>query len=72
MISHGSFVLLTGEPGYGKSQTVQWIANRLGQLWQRNCTLLPPNGISQESMNHSISNFSLNQYASNVGHEGSL
>jgi len=32
MISHGGFVLLTGEPGYGKSKTLQWIANRLGQL----------------------------------------
>ena len=32
LVSHGGFVLLTGEPGYGKSKTLQWIAKRLGQL----------------------------------------
>jgi general secretion pathway protein A len=32
LVSHGGFVLITGEPGYGKSKTLQWIAHRLGQL----------------------------------------
>lgn len=32
LVPHGGFVLLTGEPGYGKSKTLQWIAKRLGQL----------------------------------------
>lgn len=32
LVTHGGFVLLTGEPGYGKSKTLQWIAKRLGQL----------------------------------------
>lgn len=32
LVPHGGFVLLTGEPGYGKSKTLQWIAKRLGEL----------------------------------------
>ncbi len=30
MVSHGGFALITGEPGYGKSKTLQWLAARLG------------------------------------------
>lgn len=32
LVSHGGFVLLTGEPGCGKSKTLQWVAKRLSQL----------------------------------------
>ena len=32
MIAYGGFVLITGEPGYGKSKTLQWVAKRLSQL----------------------------------------
>lgn len=32
LVAHGGFVLITGEPGYGKSKTLQWIAKRLAQM----------------------------------------
>lgn len=32
LASHGGFALITGDPGYGKSKTLQWLASRLGQL----------------------------------------
>lgn len=32
LVSHGGFALITGDPGYGKSKTLQWLAARLGQL----------------------------------------
>lgn len=32
MIAHGGFALITGDPGYGKSKVLQWLAARLGQL----------------------------------------
>jgi len=32
LVTHGGFVLITGEPGYGKSKTLQWVAKRLAQL----------------------------------------
>jgi len=32
MISQGGFALITGDPGHGKSKTLQWIAQRLGRM----------------------------------------
>jgi general secretion pathway protein A len=32
MISQGGFALITGEPGQGKSKTLQWIAQRLSKM----------------------------------------
>ena len=32
MVYQGGFSLVTGEPGYGKSKTLQWLGARLGQL----------------------------------------
>jgi general secretion pathway protein A len=32
LVTQGGFVLITGEPGYGKSKTLQWVAKRLSQL----------------------------------------
>jgi hypothetical protein len=32
LVAHGGFVLITGEPGHGKSKTLQWIARRLAQM----------------------------------------
>jgi len=32
MLSQGGFALITGEPGQGKSKTLQWIAQQLGQM----------------------------------------
>ena len=32
LVSQGGFALLTGEPGHGKSKTLQWIATRLARL----------------------------------------
>ena len=32
MISQGGFALITGEPGQGKSKTLQWIAQRLSRV----------------------------------------
>jgi general secretion pathway protein A len=32
MISQGGFALITGEPGQGKSKTLQWIAQRLSKI----------------------------------------
>ena len=32
MISQGGFAMITGDPGQGKSKTLQWIAKRLGTI----------------------------------------
>jgi type II secretory pathway predicted ATPase ExeA len=32
LVHHGGFALLSGEPGYGKSKTLQWLAARLARL----------------------------------------
>ena len=32
MISQGGFALITGDPGHGKSKTLQWIAQRLSRM----------------------------------------
>lgn len=32
LVTQGGFVLITGEPGYGKSKTLQWVAKRLAQM----------------------------------------
>ena len=32
LVAHGGFALITGDPGSGKSKTLQWLAARLGQL----------------------------------------
>jgi general secretion pathway protein A len=32
LVTHGGFALLTGDPGQGKSKTLQWIATRLARL----------------------------------------
>jgi len=32
LVAHGGFALLTGEPGHGKSKTLQWLATRLARL----------------------------------------
>lgn len=31
-VAHGGFALITGEPGHGKSKTLQWLAARLARL----------------------------------------
>lgn len=31
-VTHGGFALITGDPGHGKSKTLQWIAARLARL----------------------------------------
>src|SRR4030043_251393 len=32
MISQGGFAMITGDPGHGKSKTLQWIAQRLSKM----------------------------------------
>jgi len=32
LVTHGGFALLTGDPGHGKSKTLQWLAARLTRL----------------------------------------
>ncbi len=32
LVTHGGFALVTGDPGHGKSKTLQWLAGRLTRL----------------------------------------